>query len=152
MAKSEMLERTWRRPKRSLGIATIGLSLTAAHPGAHDTQRAPFQSEQEAPADAVTPVETVTAFHAALARGDIDAALTHLAEDVVILNPATSKMAVPNMPATICRPMLPSAPLYAERSSADRMGCRAIWPGSSALKRSLEHTEPARSTAGRSRR
>ena len=84
MAKSEMLERTWRRPKRSLGIATIGLSLTAAHPGAHDTQRAPFQSEQEAPADAVTPVETVTAFHAALACGDIDAALTHLAEDVVI--------------------------------------------------------------------
>lgn len=56
----------------------------AAHPGPQDAPRTPTSANPGAPVDASTPVGTVMAFHAALASGDTDAALTHLAEDVMI--------------------------------------------------------------------
>ena len=84
MIEGKMIQLTGRRAAYLLGIAAIGLSLTAAHPGPHDAPRTPASANPGAPVDAATPVGTVMAFHAALASGDTDAALTHLAEDVVI--------------------------------------------------------------------
>lgn len=84
MIESKMIQLAGRRAASLVGIAAIGLSLTAAHPGAHDGPRTPTSANPEAPVDAATPVGTVMAFHAALASGDTNAALTHLAEDVVI--------------------------------------------------------------------
>lgn len=69
---------------RLIGIAAIGLSLNAAHPGAHDAPQSPSPAEHAAQADSATPVDTVTAFHAALTSGNTAAALALLAEDVMI--------------------------------------------------------------------
>lgn len=66
------------------GMALAVLTLTAAHPGAHDAPTMPLAAEQAAPADTATPVGTVMAFHAALASGDTTRALELLAEDVQI--------------------------------------------------------------------
>ena len=84
MIEGKMIQLAGRRAASLVGIAAIGLSLTAAHPGPHDGPRTPTSANTEAPVDAATAVGTVMAFHAALASGDTDAALTHLAEDVVI--------------------------------------------------------------------
>lgn len=83
MIEGKMIKLAGRRAVYLLGIAAIGLSLTAAHPGPHDAPPTPT-ANPGAPIDAATPVGTVMAFHAALASGDTDAALTHLAEDVMI--------------------------------------------------------------------
>lgn len=84
MIKGNMVQLAARRAAYLVGIAAIGLSLTAAHPGPHDAPRTPNSANPGAPVDAATPVGTVMAFHAALASGNTDAALMHLAEDVVI--------------------------------------------------------------------
>jgi ketosteroid isomerase-like protein len=84
MLKGELGQSAVRRAARIAAIAAIGLSLTAAHPGAHDAPRMPVSGAPSATIDAATPVGTVMAFHAALASGDTDAALMHLSEDVVI--------------------------------------------------------------------
>lgn len=84
MIEGKMIQLTGRRAAYLLGIAAIGLSLTAAHPGPHVAPRTPASANPGAPVDAATPVGTVMAFHAALASGDTDTALTHLAEDVMI--------------------------------------------------------------------
>ncbi len=84
MIKSKMVQQARRRAAYFGGIGAIGLSLMAAHPGPQDAPRTPTSPNPGAPIDAATPVGTVMAFHAALASGDTDAALTHLAEDVMI--------------------------------------------------------------------
>lgn len=84
MIEGKMIQLAGRRAAYFGGIVAIGLSLTAAHPGPHDAPRMPNSATSGAPVDASTPVGTVMAFHAALASGDADAALTHLAEDVII--------------------------------------------------------------------
>ena len=84
MLKGEGGQSAGRRVARNAAIAAIGLSLTAAHPGAHDAPRMPVWEAPSAAIDAATPVGTVMAFHAALASGVTDAALMHLSEDVVI--------------------------------------------------------------------
>ena len=84
MLKGEVGQSAGRRAARNAAIAAIGLSLTAAHPGAHDAPRMPVSGAPSATIDAATPVGTVMAFHAALASGDTDGALMHLSEDVVI--------------------------------------------------------------------
>jgi ketosteroid isomerase-like protein len=84
MIEGKMMQLAGRRAASLVGIAAIGLSLTAAHPGPHDGPRTSTSANPGAPVDAATPIGTVMAFHAALASGDTDAALTHLAEDVVI--------------------------------------------------------------------
>ena len=84
MIEGKMMQLAGRRAASLVGIAAIGLSLTAAHPVPHDGPRPPASANREAPVDAATPVGTVMAFHAALASGDTAAALTYLAEDVVI--------------------------------------------------------------------
>ena len=73
-----------RRLAKIAGIALAVLTLTAAHPGAHDAQPMPVAAQQTAPVDAATPVGTVAAFHAALASGNTTSALEFLAEDVQI--------------------------------------------------------------------
>ncbi|WP_301749531.1 hypothetical protein [uncultured Erythrobacter sp.] len=77
MIEGKMMQLTGRRAASLVGIAAIGLSLTAAHPVPHDGPRPPASANPEAPVDAATPVGTVMAFHAALASGDTDAALTY---------------------------------------------------------------------------
>lgn len=84
MIKSKMVQQARRRAAYFGGIGAIGLSLMAAHPRPQDAPRTPTSPNPGAPIDAATPVGTVMAFHAALASGDTDAALTHLAEDVMI--------------------------------------------------------------------
>ncbi len=84
MIKGKPLLTAGQRAARLIGMAAIGLSLTAAHPGAHDAPQTPPPAEHAAPADSVTPVGTVTAFHAALTSGNSAAALALLAEDVII--------------------------------------------------------------------
>lgn len=84
MIEGKMIQLAARRAAYLVGISALGLSLTAAHPGPHDAPRTPTSANPGAPVDAATPVGTVMAFHAALASGDTDAALTHLAEDVMI--------------------------------------------------------------------
>lgn len=84
MIEGKMVQLAGRRAAYLLGIAAIGLCLTAAHPGPHDAPQTLTSANPGAPVDAATPVGTVMAFHAALASGDTNAALTHLAEDVVI--------------------------------------------------------------------
>ncbi len=61
------------------------LVLTAAHPGAHP-KAVPVSGADGSsiPASTATAVGTVTAFHAALRRGDTDGAFTLLAEDALI--------------------------------------------------------------------
>ena len=83
MIEGKMIQLAGRRVAYLVGIAAIGLSLMAAHPGPHDAPRTPASANPH-PVDAATPVGIVMAFHAALASGDTDAALTHLAEDVMI--------------------------------------------------------------------
>ena len=82
MLKGEVGQLAGRRAALLAAIVAIGLSLTAAHPGAHDAPRMPVSGVPSATIDAATPVGTVMAFHAALASGDTDAALMHLSEDV----------------------------------------------------------------------
>ena len=84
MTKGKPLLTAGQHAARLICMATIGLSLTAAHPGAHDAPQAPSPAEHAAPADSATPVGTVTAFHAALTSGNTTAALALLAEDVMI--------------------------------------------------------------------
>jgi ketosteroid isomerase-like protein len=84
MFKGEVGQLAGRRAARLAAMLAIGISLTAAHPGAHDAPRTPGSGAPSATIDAATPVGTVMAFHAALASGDTDAALMHLDEDVVI--------------------------------------------------------------------
>lgn len=67
-----------------LGISVVGLSLAAAHPGAHDAPVSPVAAKPVAQPDTATPAGKVDAFHAALASGNTAAALTLLAEDVLI--------------------------------------------------------------------
>lgn len=69
---------------RLIGFAALGICLTAAHPGSRGMPQTPVQGEYAAPAVSTTPVDTVTAFHAALVSGDTQAALTHLTEDAMI--------------------------------------------------------------------
>ena len=84
MTKGKPLRTAGQRAGRLIGMAAIGLSLTAAHPGAHDEPQTPPPAEHAAQSDSATPVGTVTAFHAALTSGNTAAALEVLAEDVMI--------------------------------------------------------------------
>lgn len=84
MNKGKPLLTAGQQAARLIAMASIGLSLTAAHPGAHDAPQTPSPAERAAPADSATPVGTVTAFHAALTGGNTAAALALLAEDVMI--------------------------------------------------------------------
>lgn len=84
MLKGTVVQLAGRRTARLAAIAMIGLSVAAAHPGAHDAPQMPASGTAGVSIDAATPVGTVMGFHAALASGDTDAALMHLAEDVVI--------------------------------------------------------------------
>lgn len=84
MATIKMLPLAGRRTAQLIGIAAMGISLTAAHPGAHETPQAATQEEPGPLVDTTTPVGTVLAFHTALASGKTDAALELLAEDVII--------------------------------------------------------------------
>ena len=68
---------------RIMGVTAIAITLTAAHPGAN-ADETPAQAQSTAQADVATAVGTVNAFHAALISGDTAAALTLLAEDVMI--------------------------------------------------------------------
>jgi len=68
---------------RLLGVTTIAVTLAAAHPGAHADQR-PALVDNANHSDVSTAVGTVNAFHAALANGNTAAALSLLAEDVII--------------------------------------------------------------------
>ena len=60
------------------------LVLTAAHPGAHEQTPKPVAAAATVDNVAETPVGAVTAFHAALGRGDTVAVLALLTEDVRI--------------------------------------------------------------------
>lgn len=84
MSKSQRLQIAGQHAARLIAITAMGLSLTGAHPGSHDTQQLPVPSNNMAHADTATPVGTVTAFHAALTSGNTAAALALLAEDVMI--------------------------------------------------------------------
>lgn len=72
------------RVVRLMAFAALGMCLTAAHPGSRGMPQTPVQGEYAAHAGSTTPVGTVTAFHAALASGDTQAALAHLTEDAMI--------------------------------------------------------------------
>ncbi|KJV04973.1 YybH family protein [Methylocucumis oryzae] len=65
-------------------LATALLTLTAFHPGAHDTERSASTNPITDRPPATTAVGTVEAFHSALVRGDTQAALALLADDVLI--------------------------------------------------------------------
>lgn len=67
----------------SASVAAM-LVLTAAHPGAHEQTSKPVVAAASVDNVAETPVGAVTAFHAALARGDTVAVLALLTEDVRI--------------------------------------------------------------------
>ena len=84
MTKGHKFSRAAARTAQLLGIAAMGASLIAAHPGAHGTPQTPVASDLRAPADTATPVGTVTAFHSALASGNTAAAQALLAEDALI--------------------------------------------------------------------
>ena len=84
MIEGKMIQLAGRRAAYLVGIAAIGLSLTAAHPGSHDAPRTPTSANPGAPVDAATPVGTVMAFDEALASGNTAGALALLAEDVMI--------------------------------------------------------------------
>jgi ketosteroid isomerase-like protein len=72
------------RAVRLIGFAALAMCLTAAHPDSRGMPQTPVQGEHAEHADSTTPVGTVTAFHAALASGDTQAALAHLTEDAMI--------------------------------------------------------------------
>lgn len=78
------MQNSVKRFARLTGLAAMAAMLTAAHPSAHGAEdvRAPAEDVQSA--DTSTAVGTVVAFHAALASGDMTAALGLLAEDVMI--------------------------------------------------------------------
>jgi len=74
------------RTRLTMAVALILLSL-AAPTAAHDPHPPAAPAASATPADTVeagTPTATVIAFHAALTRGDTAAALSLLAEDVLI--------------------------------------------------------------------
>ena len=66
-----------------LALATLIVTPTSGHPGAHKTSAAPATASPSVPATS-TAVDTVLAFHAALANGNTEAALALLAENALI--------------------------------------------------------------------
>ncbi|MEP7351313.1 MAG: nuclear transport factor 2 family protein [Sphingorhabdus sp.] len=71
-------------PIRCTLLGAALLILTAAHPGEHQAVTERVTLADPAVISVPTPEATVSAFHAALALGDVDAALAQLAEDVLI--------------------------------------------------------------------
>lgn len=69
---------------RYAALVTALLTLTAFHPGAHDGAKVTPAKATSTPVGANAAIGTVEAFHAALSRGDTDAALALLSEDVLI--------------------------------------------------------------------
>ena len=67
-----------------LALAALIVGPTAAHPGAHKTVPATAKATRSVPVAASTAVDTVLAFHAALAHGNTDAALALVAENALI--------------------------------------------------------------------
>lgn len=66
-------------------LAGAALVLTAAaHPAEHHSQSEPSSAALDGQVADASPVDTVIAFHAALTRGDTEAALNLLAEDASI--------------------------------------------------------------------
>lgn len=79
----------WSRGCRTGAIGILAAMLAvmpaAAHPGVHDEESPALPLPvPPALATSASPVETVAAFHAALTRGDLEAALDLLADDVLI--------------------------------------------------------------------
>lgn len=72
------------RPLRCALLSGALLILTAAHPGEHQAVTEPVALADPAVISPAKPEATVTAFHAALGRGDTDAALAHLEVNVLI--------------------------------------------------------------------
>lgn len=85
-----MMKRTKHIPRgiacvgRSLALATLIVTPTVAHPGAHETVPETAKAAPAGPVTTSTAVDTVLAFHAALANGDTDAALALIAENALI--------------------------------------------------------------------
>jgi len=67
-----------------LALATLIVTPTVAHPGTHETVPEAANVAPAGPVATSTPVDTVLAFHAALANGDTDAALALMAENALI--------------------------------------------------------------------
>lgn len=67
-----------------LALATLIVTPISAHPGANKTATAPAKDAPSVPTATSTAVDTVLAFHAALAKGDTDAALALMAENALI--------------------------------------------------------------------
>ncbi len=67
-----------------LALTALIVTPTAAHPGAHKTVPATAIAAPSVPVATSTAVDTVLAFHAALAQGDTDAALALMAENALI--------------------------------------------------------------------
>lgn len=65
-------------------LATLWATPLLAHGGATATPATPSLAAATTSAQISTPEDVVTAFHAALSRGDTDTALAQLAEDVLI--------------------------------------------------------------------
>lgn len=72
------------RIAKIVGIGLASLMLAAAHPGTRETHQAPKSVPASSSADIAAPEATVSAFHAALTRGDTAEALSLLAEDALI--------------------------------------------------------------------
>jgi ketosteroid isomerase-like protein len=72
------------RAVRLISFAALWVCLTGAHPGSHGKPQTSGQAEHAEYVDTITPVGTVTAFHAALASGKTQAALALLTEDAMI--------------------------------------------------------------------
>lgn len=77
-------QRPWGGLRRAAALLSTPLLLAAVHPAAHAPTGTPQPAEQPAAAQPATAVDVVTAFHAALTRGDTAAALALMAEDAVI--------------------------------------------------------------------
>lgn len=67
-----------------LALATLIVIPTSAHPGAQKTAPAAVEAPPSDPIATSTAVDTVQAFHAALAHGNTDAALALMAENALI--------------------------------------------------------------------
>lgn len=78
------IERGTARVGAILAFAALIVTPTLAHPGAHKTATAPAKDAPSVPTDKSTAVDTVLAFHAALAHGNTDAALVLMAESALI--------------------------------------------------------------------
>lgn len=84
MKRTNDIARGAARVGTLLALAALTVTPTSAHPGAHKTVPATAKAAPSVRVATSNAVDTVLAFHAALARGDTDAALTLMAENSLI--------------------------------------------------------------------